>query len=143
MEYVIEILGQMRFLDLVPDRMRQPAFPGQTVLGDSGQNLPTVLRKICADSKRKANLIEWTRELTPMDVADFEFPTDEVTGLVQLAISEGGGNRLSAYSISDGTLRFLAMLAALLSEDAAGLYFLRGAGQRHSSIAASPAGRSV
>ena len=122
-EYVIEILGQMRFLDLVPDRMRQPAFPGQTMLGDSGQNLPTVLRKICADKERKANLIEWTRELTPMDVADFEFPPDEVTGLVHLAISESGGNRLSAYSMSDGTLRFLAMLAALLSGDAAGLYF--------------------
>ena len=58
-----------------------------------------------------------------MDVVDFEFPPDEVTGLVHLAISESGGNRLSAYSMSDGTLRFLAMLAALLSGDAAGLYF--------------------
>lgn len=122
-EYVAHVLGNMRFLDLVPDRMRQPAFPGQTVLGDSGENLPTVLRQICADSKRKATLIEWTRELTPMDVVDFEFPVDQITGLVQLVISESSGNKLSAYSMSDGTLRFLAMLAALLSEDPARLYF--------------------
>ena len=65
----------------------------------------------------------WTRELTPMDVADLEFPIDPVTGLVQLAIAESNGNRVSAYSMSDGTLRFLAMLAALLSDNPARLYF--------------------
>ena len=120
---VIEVLGSMRFLDLVPDRMRQPAFPGQTVLGDGGENLPTVLRTLCADSKRKDSLMAWTRELTPMDVADLEFPIDPVTGLVQLAIAESDGSQVSAYSMSDGTLRFLAMLAALLSDNPARLYF--------------------
>ena len=122
-DYTTSVLGSMRFLDLVPDRMRQSAFPGQTVLGDGGENLPTVLRTICVDSKRKDMLIEWARELTPMDVADFEFPVDSVTGLVRLVISESGGNKLSAHSMSDGTLRFLTMLAALLSEDPARLYF--------------------
>ena len=122
-EYVIDILENMRFLDLAPNRMRQPAFPGQTIMGDSGENLSTVLRTICDDSQRKASLIQWTRELTPMDVEDFEFPTDQVTGLVQLVITECSGDKLSAHSISDGTLRFLAMLGALLSEDPALLYF--------------------
>ena len=68
-------------------------------------------------------LVQWTRELTPMDVIDFEFPVDKVTGLVQLVIREASNRGLSAYSISDGTLRFLAMLAALFSESAAGMYF--------------------
>ncbi len=122
-EYVIDVLGSMRFLDLVPDRMRQAAFPGQTILGDSGENLPTVLRAICADPQRKANLIEWTRELVPMDVSDFEFPVDPVTGLVQLVVAESSGHKVSAYSMSDGTLRFLAMLATLLSDSPASLYF--------------------
>ena len=122
-KYVMDVLGSMRFLDLNPDRMRQPAFPGQLILGDGGENLPTVLRAICNDSERKASLIQWTRELTPMDVEDLEFSTDQVTGLVQLVITERNGRRLSAYSISDGTLRFLAMLGALLSEDPALLYF--------------------
>ena len=120
---VIDILANMRFLDLIPDRMRQPAFPGQTVLGDSGENLPTVLRQICGDPERETNLIGWVRELTPMDVTDFEFPVDPVTGLVQLVIRETDRRRLSAYSVSDGTLRFLAMLAALLAENTTGLYF--------------------
>ena len=121
-ERVMKILADIRFLDLSPNSMRQPAFPGQTVLGDSGGNLSTVLKEICTDERRKITLAEWTRALTPMDVHDFEFPTDPTTGHVQLVFCERNGNRVSAYSASDGTLRFLAMLAALLGTNPAGLY---------------------
>ena len=121
-ELVTQTLTGMRFLDLSPDRMRQPAFPGQTVLGDSGENLPTVLKEICTDEGRKKTLAEWTRALTPMDVHDFEFPTDPTTGHVQLVFCERNGNRVSAHSASDGTLRFIAMLAALLGTNPARLY---------------------
>ena len=120
---VIAVLGGMRFLDLSPEAMRQPAFPSQTILGDSGENLPAVLKEICADSNRRETLAEWTRELTPMDVRDFEFPTDPTTGKVQLAFRESTGRVVSAYVASDGTLRFLAMLAALLGANPARLYF--------------------
>ena len=102
--------------------MRQPAFPGQNVLGDSGENLPSVLKEICENERRKRTLAEWTRALTPMDVHDFEFPTDPTTGRVQLVLVERNSNRVSAYSASDGTLRFLAMLAALLGTNPARLY---------------------
>jgi predicted ATPase len=122
-EQVLEIFASMRFLDLVPDQMRHPAFPGQTILGDNGENLPTVLQEICSDPARKSILAEWVRELTPMDVADFEFPRDPITGLVQLVIRESSEKKISAYSASDGTLRFLAMLAALLGTNPARLYF--------------------
>lgn len=117
-----DMLANMRFLDLSPERMRQPAAPGQTVLGDGGDNLPTVLREICADESRRRTLVQWTRELTPMDVEDFEFPVDQTTGRVQLAFREVGGMTVSAYAASDGTLRFLAMLAALLGTNPAGMY---------------------
>ena len=120
---VIDALVKMRFLDTVPDRMRQPAFPGQTMLSDDGENLPTALREICADPTRKEILASWTRGLTPMDVVDFEFPTDPLTGRIQLAIKEKNDRVVSTYSASDGTLRFLAMLAALLGENSGGLYF--------------------
>ena len=56
-----------------------------------------------------------------MDVHDFEFPTDPTTGRVHLVIVERNGSRVSAYSASDGTLRFLAMLAALLGRNPARL----------------------
>ena len=115
-QLVIDTLAGTRFLDPVPDLMRKPAFPGQTVLGDGGENLPTVLQEICTNPKRAAVFHEWARELTPMDVASFDFPRDPVTGLVQLMIGETNERKVSAYSASDGTLRFLAMLAALLGK---------------------------
>ena len=122
-EHVIDMLGGMRFLHLSPESMRRPVFPGQTVLGDSGENLAAVLKKICADSNRRETLAEWTRELTPMDVRDFEFRSDPTTGKVQLFFMESTGRVVSAYVASDGTLRFLAMLAALLGANPARLYF--------------------
>ena len=118
----MDALASMRFLDLWPDRMRQGAFPGQTVLGDRGENLATVLREICEDPSRRGALLEWTRELTPMDVVDFEFPVDPTTGRVQLAFREANHRKISAYAASDGTLRFLTMLAALLGNNPAQLY---------------------
>ena len=48
-----------------------------------------------------------------MDVRDFEFPTD-LSGRVHLVFLEANGRKVSAYAASDGTLRFLAILATLL-----------------------------
>ena len=119
---LLSVLESMRFLDLSPDRMREAAFPGQHIMGDSGENLSIVLQQICADSKRKKILSDWLRELTPMDVQGFEFPRDP-SGRVHLRLCEANGRKVSAYSASDGTLRFLAMLATLLGEKPKGLYF--------------------
>ena len=114
-------LANMRFLEPVPDRMREPAFPGAS-LGDSGQNLPSVLETICADTIRGRNLMSWLQELTPMDVKDFDFPRDP-SGRVHLHIVERNGRKVSASSASDGTLRFLVLLAALLDSNKGSLYF--------------------
>jgi predicted ATPase len=116
-------LGSMRFLDLSPEKMRLPSFPGQVILGDQGENLSSVLQAICEEGPRKAALLEWVRELTPMDAVEFEFTPDQI-GRVLLTLVETGGRRTSAYSASDGTLRFLAMAAALLGPDPARLYFI-------------------
>ena len=115
------VLGKMRYLEPVPERMREPSFPGAR-LGDSGENLPSVLEAICADSTRGGNLMSWLQELTPMDVKDFDFPRDP-SGRVHLQIVERNGRKVSAYSASDGTLRFLGILAALLGPNEGGLYF--------------------
>ena len=121
LELIIGVMN-VRFLELVPERMRAPSVPGAVVLGGSGESLPTVLEAICADPARRDVLISWLQELTPMDVKDLEFPRD-LSGRVHLRIVEHSGRTVSAYSASDGTLRFLGMLAALLSPDCAGLYF--------------------
>ena len=66
--------------------------------------------------------MSWLQELTPMDVKDFDFPRDP-SGRVNLHIVERNGRKVSAYSASDGTLRFLGILAALFGPNEGGLYF--------------------
>jgi predicted ATPase len=118
----LSALESMRFLDLSPDAMRLPSFPGQTVLGDRGENLSSVLQSICEQPGRKEALVQWVQELTPMDVTDFDFPSDQI-GRILVTLIEEGGQLTSAYSASDGTLRFLAMIAALLGPEPAQFYF--------------------
>ena len=120
---VVQTLADMRFLELSPEHMRNPSFPGQTVLGNSGENLPTVLKSIWENAQLQQTFRDWLRELTPMDVADFEFPSDSTSGRIQLVIVEANGRRVSGYAASDGTLRFLAMLAALLGPNRPGLHY--------------------
>ncbi len=116
------IFANMRFLELSPERMREPSRPGATVLGDNGDNLPTVLQEICTDAEKKKTLASWLQKLTPMDVEGFEFPRDP-SGRVYLQICERNGRKVFADSASDGTLRFLATLAVLLGDSPQGLYF--------------------
>src|SRR5262249_38629135 len=119
---VVDELVSFRFLDLSPEAMRIPSLPGQTVLGDRGENLSSVLYAICTDDHCKETLIEWVKELTPMDARDFVFPSDQ-TGRILVTLIEEDDSQTSAYSASDGTLRFLAMIAALLGPQPARHYF--------------------
>lgn len=115
-------LVAMRFFELNTDKLREPSVPGAVDVGDFGQNLPGSIEQICENDDRKDVLASWLRELTPMDVRDFNFPRDP-SGRIHLEMIEGKNRKVSAFSASDGTLRFLAMLAALLNEDEPVLYF--------------------
>ena len=119
---VISDLNSMRFLDLNPEAMRLPSLPGQTILGDRGENLSSVLQEICEIPEQKQVLLEWIQELTPMDVKDLEFPSD-FTGKILLTLIESNGENISPYSASDGTLKFLATIAVLLGPNPAKFYF--------------------
>lgn len=119
---VLNVLKSMRFLDPEPDAMRSPSFPGQTVLSDRGENLTSVLHAITNDPTQKETFIEWLHELTPMDASDFEFPADPA-GRMMLTLVEANGQRTTAYGASDGTLRFLAMLAAMLGPQPSHFHF--------------------
>ena len=118
---VSKTLASMRFWELSPELMRIPAHPG-TPLGDRGENLPAVLEALCADPRLRSTLVSWLQELTPMDVSDLRFPRDPY-GRVYLRLREKNGITVSADSASDGTLRFLAMLAVLLGKDPPKLCF--------------------
>ncbi len=120
---VIQNLESFRFLDLSPTQMRTPSLPGLTTLGDRGENLSSVLAAICEDSAKKETLLEWVRKLTPMDVDDLLFDQD-AAGRILLGLKEKNGRNISALSASDGTLRFIGILAALFGPTPASFYFI-------------------
>jgi len=117
-------LRDMRFLDFTTAALRAPSKVGQTTLGDRGQNLASTLMEICLGREKKDTIVDWLETLTPMDAKDIEFEvgprSNEVTAV--LIESDGTGTPLSAAS--DGTLRFLALLALLFQADPPNLIFL-------------------
>jgi hypothetical protein len=121
--FVTHELRAFRFLDPSPAQMRIPSQPGLTMLGDRGENLSSVLAAVCDDSTRKEVILEWVRKLTPMDVNDLLFDTD-AAGRISLRLVEKDGRSVSAMSASDGTLRFLAILAALFGPEPSSFYFI-------------------
>jgi len=118
-----EALKGARFLDLAPDAMREPTAPGHEILGDRGENLSAVLLHITSDEGKKAALLGWLRALTPLDVVDLRFHED-LTGRVLVYLVEANDRETSAQSASDGTLRFLALAAALLSSESGSFFFI-------------------
>ncbi len=106
----------MRFPDLYPEKMRQPSVRGQVILSDQGENLSFVIANICRTSDARKNFVEWIRALTPMDVKDLEFIPD-ISGKIYLQFSGENGHSISVASASDGTLKFLGILAIFLSSD--------------------------
>src|SRR5262249_37347111 len=115
-------LRSIRFIELSSDAMRTPSSPGQQVLSDRGENLSSVLLAIFQDHQRRKALLSWIQELTPNDVVDLEFPED-LNGKVLVHLVEKDGRKISAESASEGTLRFLALLAVLFSPNRENLYF--------------------
>jgi predicted ATPase len=113
----------MRDFDWDPMVMRDSVLPGYTSIGSRGEGLTSVLHHIFQRPRLKAICLDWLQALTPMDAVDFEFVSEE-SGKIALRMIEANGFKVSAASASDGTLRFLAMLAAYFSAPEDGLYFL-------------------
>ena len=109
-------LSQMMFLDPAPRRMRGYSHPAERMLREDGRNLSSVLFDLCSNG-HKAAVLDFIRALPEQDITDISFvqtPRNEV--MVQLRESFPGAHQLcDAPVLSDGTLRVLAIAAALLS----------------------------
>ncbi len=110
-------LDRILFLDPNPGRMRNPSFIIEKRLKGDGSNLSSVLFDLCREPDRKAAVLDFIRALPEQDIRDIGFlegPRKEV--IVTLTEAFGGGDRQwDAGILSDGTLRVLAIAAALLS----------------------------
>jgi predicted ATPase len=110
-------LESILFLDPSPRRMRDYSFTVERTLQGDGSNVSAVLYELCEKQQRKAEVLAFVQALPEQDILDLTFlkgPREEV--MAQLTENFGGNARTyEAALLSDGTLRVLAVAAALLS----------------------------
>lgn len=106
-----------------PEAMRRATFPHRLVLGDRGENLSSVLHGVCQDPERRDLLFRNLRSFMDGLMSEVQFLPD-ATGRLLLAVVGRKGARLSAPSVSEGVLRFLTVMAALLGFENPGVWFM-------------------
>ncbi|MFS8066151.1 MAG: AAA family ATPase [Byssovorax sp.] len=116
---VVEYIGalstalyRLQFVDIQPARMRAYG-RRRAPLNEDGSNISGVLAQLCDDPEEKRTLVEWLTEICAPDLVDLDFIEVPELGDVMAVLVEKGGRRITARSLSDGTLRFLGMLVAL------------------------------
>lgn len=117
-----------RVLDILvlepdPRRMREYSFKSETKLKEDGSALSSVLRYLTDPSSNEAEILGFISSLPEQDIRGISFletPRQEV--MVRLHETFGGQEiPRDAAVLSDGTLRVLAVAAALLSVDSGSL----------------------
>ena len=104
------------FLDPQPASMRGYSFTNERTLNGNGGNLSGVLYNLCGKNGAEDELLEFIRALPEQDISSIDFihtPRGEV--MVKLTETFGGRDDYDATLLSDGTLRVLAVAAAVLS----------------------------
>jgi predicted ATPase len=113
-----QALKDILFLDPSPRLMRTYSRRAErTLLGD-GSNLSSVLYSLCEEQGRRSDVLDFIRHLPEQDIHDVTFVEVEERAEVMLRLVEtfGGTKRhRDAPVLSDGTLRVLALAAALYS----------------------------
>ena len=112
-----QLLTDMTLLDPRPSLMRNYSFMSEQNPTENGRNLSGVLYNLCQEQQNKDELLEFIRALPEQDIKEIAF-IETPRGEVMVALSEsfGGSNKeYDASLLSDGTLRVLAIAAAILS----------------------------
>ncbi|WP_373495878.1 AAA family ATPase [Aquiflexum sp.] len=124
--YTEAMLSRILFLDPSPQSMRSYSFTSDALLQGNGSNISSVLFNLINpkeddllnyEGSQKEEILSFIKSLPEQDISDIGFITTE-RGEVMVTLLETFGNesrKMDAGVLSDGTLRVLAIAAALLS----------------------------
>lgn len=110
------LLRQAMFLEVMPSMTRAPAPINAAHIGENGEHLAAMLNGLTNADQQV--LVAWLSEFAAPRVVRLEFEEVKSVGDVYFLVVEKHGNaerRISARSLSDGTLRFLGILTALMT----------------------------
>ena len=110
-------LSNMVFLDPQPATMRDYSFKTERTLGSDGANLSGVLFNLCREKSTEREVLQFIRALPEQDIRSIDFiETPRNEAMIELTETFGGTEtEFDATLLSDGTLRVLAIAAAVLS----------------------------
>ena len=109
-------VGDMQKLDPRPEILRAYSQNKKAKrMGDNGENFATVVNMICQNRETKEDILAWLKELRPEEIDD----VGTVTGAVGefMFMLQEGGRKFPAPVLSEGTLRFAAVVAAFFQPD--------------------------
>ena len=108
-------------LDPVPDRMRQYVRHGDTLLRRNAENLSAAVGALLGDAEAERRITDAMSRLNEQDVVGVELSRSELNDVMLTLVERFAGHeqRVPARMMSDGSLRYLAILIALLQEPAA------------------------
>lgn len=115
-EGMLNAIAGVFLLDPVPQQMREYVPEKDNHLRRSADNLSAVLRRLSSAVEARKSLLEMTAHLSEAQISDLSTVSSEL-GDVMVTLEEliGGTKRsVPARLMSDGTLRFLAIAAAML-----------------------------
>lgn len=123
-------LRAWRLLQLEPAALRKPSrFRDANRLGSDGANLPATLRRLVhaeTDGESGAALQQLTNRINDLlrNVQGIQLITDERRESYAIQLTDRAGTTLDAASLSDGTLRFLALATLAIDPIEAGVICL-------------------
>lgn len=115
-EEMVAALSSVFILDPVPHQMREYVHEKDVLLRRNAENLSPVLANLLRDDATRSVLLDMIRSLSEAQVSEMNAVTSDL-GDVMITIQEQIGpkeQQTPARLMSDGTLRFLAIAAALL-----------------------------
>lgn len=118
---MLESLASVFILDPVPHQMREYVPEKDFRLRRTADNLSAALARLLKGEGTRTTLLEMTRALSEAQVSELSTVTSQL-GDVMVTIKEQLGGEVQpmpARLMSDGTLRFLAIAAALLDSPTA------------------------
>ena len=117
-------LSNIVFIDPQPAAMRGYSFKTERMLAGNGATLSGVLYNLCRNETRtsdgaslKGRLLQFIKALPEQDIEEIHF-VETPRGEVMVMLAETFGGAVTGYDatlLSDGTLRVLAVAAAVLS----------------------------
>lgn len=120
---IIENFKNILYLNPETNNMRKYSLVNDIELRVNASNISSVLFALCKEDKNKRMLLDIMQQLPENKISDITFTEGPLNDVI-LFLEEKSGNhveKMDATRLSDGTLRCLAIVAAVLSKKKGGM----------------------